>query len=89
MTQAGIAPGFNLGPVALSFPVTLSFDSHDFHGGDAGFAYVSGGISASIPLTKHISATLGATYYHTNAKVIPGNPTENFVMGSGGLTVSF
>ena len=87
--QVGIAPALTLGPVALSFPVTLSFDTHDFHGGDAGFAYASAGITGTIPITKHISAIIGATYYHTNQSVIPGNPTENFVMGSGGFSVAF
>ncbi len=86
--QVGIAPALTLGPVSLSFPVTVSVDSHDFHGGDGGFAYVSAGISGSIPLTKHISMILGATYYHTNHNVIP-NPEDDFVVGSGGFSISF
>ncbi|MDB6137109.1 MAG: hypothetical protein JWO94_181 [Verrucomicrobiaceae bacterium] len=87
--QIGIAPGTTLGPVALSFPVTVSFDTDNFHGGNAGFAYVSAGISASIPLSKHVSAILAGTYYHTNNDVIPGNPESDFVLGSAGLSVSF
>ncbi|MDB6075482.1 MAG: hypothetical protein JWO89_3122 [Verrucomicrobiaceae bacterium] len=86
--QIGIAPGTKLGAVALSFPVTVSFDTDNFHGGDAGFAYVSAGVSASIPLTKHVSAIVAATYYHTNDSVIP-NPDSDFVVGSAGLTVAF
>lgn len=87
--QIGIAPALTLGPLALSFPVTVSYDSNEFHGGDAGFAYVSAGVSGSIPLTKHISAVIGATYYHTNKEVIPGNPDQDFVLGSAGFSVAF
>lgn len=86
--QIGIAPGTTLGPVALSFPVTVSFDTDNFHGGDAGFAYVSAGVSASIPLTKHVSAVLAGTFYHTNDSVIP-NPDSDFVVGTAGITVAF
>lgn len=87
--QIGIAPGTTLGPVALSFPVTVSFDTDNFHGGDAGFAYVSAGVAATLPLTKHVSAVLSATYYHTNDSVIPVNTDSNFVLGSAGITVAF
>ena len=86
--QVGFAPGTTLGPVALSFPVAVSFDTDNFHGGDAGFAYVSAGVSATIPLTKQISASLGVTYYHTNPDVIP-NVDDDFVTGSAGFVVTF
>jgi hypothetical protein len=88
VTQVGIAPGTTVGPVALTFPITVSFDTDNFHGGSAGFGYVSAGISASIPVTKHVSVGLGATYYHTNDSVIV-NPDSDFVLGSAGMTVSF
>ena len=87
--QIGIAPGCPLGPITLSMPVTLSVETKGYHGGDGGFAYASAGLTATIPLTKHVSAIIGATYYHTDAAVIPYNPTENFVMGTAGLTVVF
>ena len=89
VTQVGVAPGTTLGPVALSFPITASFDTNNYHGGSGGFAYVSAGISASVPLTKHISALLSGTYYHTEAKVFPGNPDNDFVLGSAGISVAF
>ena len=89
VTQVGIAPGTTLGPVSLSFPVTVSFDTEDFHGGDAGFAYVSAGVGATIPIVDHVALALGVTYYHTNDDVIPGNPDSDFVTGSAGLVVSF
>ena len=89
VTQVGIAPAATVGPVSLAFPLTVSFDTSNFHGGSAGFAYVSAGISASVPLTKHISLSVAGTYYHTNDSVIPGNPDSDFVLGSAGVTVSF
>jgi hypothetical protein len=89
VTQVGIAPATTLGPVSLSFPVTLSFDTDDFHGGQGGFAYVSAGLGATIPIVDHLALTLGVTYYHTNNDVIPGNPDSDFVTGSAGLVVNF
>lgn len=87
--QVGIAPGFSAGPVALSFPVAVSYDTDAFHGGQAGLGFASAGVTASIPLTKQIAATVGATYYYTNDQVIPGNPDEGFIMGSAGLVITF
>jgi hypothetical protein len=89
VAQVGIAPGTTLGPVSLSFPITVSFDTEDYHGGDAGFAYVSAGVGASVPIVEHLSLALGVTYYHTNEDVIPGNPDTDFVTGSAGLVISF
>jgi len=89
VTQVGIAPGTTLGPVSLSFPVTVSFDTDNFHGGSGGFAYVSAGVGASIPIVDHLSLALGVTYYHTDDSVIPGNPDSDFVTGSAGLVISF
>lgn len=89
VTQVGIAPAVTAGPVSFSFPVTVSFDTENFHGGDAGFAYVSAGIAATVPLTKHISLTVAGTYYHTEDSVIPVNPDSDFVLGTAGITVSF
>lgn len=87
--QTGIAPGFNAGPVALSFPLAVSYDTDNFHGGQSGIGFGSAGITASIPLTKQISASVGATFYYTNDQVIPGNPDEGFIVGSAGLTITF
>lgn len=88
VAQTGIAPGTTLGPVALSFPITVSFDTDNFHGGDAGFAYVSAGIGATVPLTKQIALSLGVTYYHTQSDVIP-NVDDDFITGSAGFVVTF
>jgi hypothetical protein len=86
--QIGVAPSTTLGPVTLSFPVTVSFDTDGFHAGGEGFAYVSAGVGASIPIHKQISLSLGATYYHTQDDVIP-NAEEDFVVGSAGIVFTF
>lgn len=89
VTQVGIAPSKTWGKVTASLPITVSFDTDNFHGGNAGFAYVSAGPQFSIALSKHISANLGATYYHTNDNVISTNPASDFVLGTAGFTVAF
>jgi hypothetical protein len=89
VAQVGIAPSKTFGKVTVSLPVTVSFDTDGFHGGDAGFAYASVGLGASIPLAEHVTLNLGATYYHTDDEVIPFNVDEDFVLGSGGITISW
>ncbi|WP_113956837.1 hypothetical protein [Roseimicrobium gellanilyticum] len=88
VAQVGVAPSTALGPVTLSFPITVSFDTDGFHAGDGGFAYVSAGVGASIPIHKQISLSVGATYYHTQDDVIP-NADEDFVVGSAGIVFTF
>lgn len=87
--QLGIAPSKTWGALTLALPVTVSFDSDGFHGGDAGFAYVSAGLGATYAISKHVALNLGVTYYHTNDSVIPVNPKSDFVTGLAGFTVSF
>jgi len=89
VAQVGIAPSKTFGKVTVSAPVTLSFDTDGFHGGDAGFAYASVGLGASIPLVEHVTLNLGATYFHTEDDVIPGNVDDDFVVGSAGVTISW
>ena len=89
VVQVGIAPAVPVGPVTISFPVTANYDTKGFHGGDAGFSYASGGINVNIPVMKHVSVNVGATYYYTNDQVIPGNVDEAFVAGSAGITIAF
>jgi hypothetical protein len=88
VAQVGVAPSTTVGPVTLSFPVTVSFDTDGFHAGDGGFAYVSAGVGASVPIHKQISLSIGATYYHTQDDVIP-NVDEDFVVGSAGIVFTF
>ncbi len=89
VTQVGIAPSKTFGKVTFAAPLTVSFDTDNYHGGDAGFAYVSAGLGASIPLFAHTTLNLGVTYYHTDDEVIPGNPDDDFVTGSAGVTIAF
>ena len=89
VTQVGIAPSKTFGKVTVSMPVTVSFDTDNFHGGDSGFAYASAGLGASIPLCAHTTLNLGATFYHTDDEVIPGNPDDDFITGSAGITIAF
>jgi hypothetical protein len=86
---AGISPGTKLGPVAISFPVQVAFDTDGYHGGDAGFSFASVGVSASIPIIDHVALNLGVTYYYTNDSVIPVNPDNNIITGSAGIAISF
>lgn len=89
VAQVGIAPSKTFGPVTVSLPVTVSFDTDQFHGGDSGFAYASIGLGASIPLCKHTALNLGVTFYHTEENVFPTNPDEDFFTGSAGIAISF
>jgi hypothetical protein len=89
VAQVGVVPTKKFGPVTVSAPITISFDTDQYHGGDSGFAYVSVGLGASIPLCKHTSFNLGVTYYHTEDGVFPTNPDSDFVTGTAGLTIAF
>jgi len=46
-------------------------------------------LGASIPICAHTTLNLGATFYHTEDDVIPGNPDEDFFTGSAGVTIAF
>lgn len=85
----GIAPSIEAGPVTIGFPVSAAFATDEYHGGDAGFAYASVGVTASIPIVEHVSLTLGVTGYYTDDSVIPSNPDDTFITGSAGLVISF
>lgn len=88
-------PSFSLGIVEFSLPVNVAFATDGFHGGDAGFAYASAGLGASVPLEFMTDAfgswalNAGVTYYYTNSDVIPNNPDESFLTGSIGVGLSF
>jgi hypothetical protein len=93
---AGIElPSFTLGTVEFSLPVSVAFATDGFHGGDAGFAFASAGVGASIPLAFMSDAlgswalNAGVTYYYTNSDVIPNNPDESFLTGTVGIGLSF
>ena len=48
----------------------------------------TGAVSASYPLTEHVSLAGSVTYYHTQNDVIP-NVDDDFVVGSAGPAARF
>lgn len=91
----GLSHSIEVEGVNLSVPFNIAWASDEFHGGEDGFAYLSIGLDASVPLS-FIPEELGAwdvhagvKYWHTNDDVIPGNPEENFVTGNIGIGTSF
>lgn len=89
VVQAGINPSTKLGPVTLSAPLALSYDTYDFHGGQAGFGFASLGLGATLPISKHVSLTASVDYFYTNDEVIVTNPDEGFVRGRAGVVITF
>ena len=98
--EVGIAPGVQVGPVALSLPIKAGFGSNDYYAVN-GYGYLAAGVRAEYKLTC-IPECLGswaihgdATYYNLgegteNANVPAIRDTDNneFVFG-GGLRVAF
>ncbi len=82
-------PTKTVGPVTLSLPVAMSYDTYDFHGGQAGFGYASVGLGATLPLSKCVSLTASVDYFYTNDNVIVTNPDEGFVRGRAGVVFTF
>ena len=84
--------GFEAGPVSFSIPLSVAFATDDYFGGDGGFAYVSTGVSASVPvpfLPGTWSYSAGVNYYYTESDVYPNNPDESVFTGTTGLTLTF
>ena len=93
-----VAPGFSLtDTVSLTIPAGVAFfTTDDFQGGTkSGYGYSYLGASVGVPL-DFIPSDYGAwslgfdvTGYFTRKDAIPGNPEENFVTGSVGLSLNF
>lgn len=77
--EIAIAPGFPLGPVAISFPIAAGFGSSDFYGSldtasgtiqNEEFGFVSGGVNVSYAIAAipecygSWTVNAGATYFH-------------------------
>jgi hypothetical protein len=79
--EAGIAPGFPIGPVSVTLPVTAGFGDA-FYNGDA-FGYVSAGASLSVPLAfipegyGTWTATASGLYYYMNDEPAAFNRGQN------------
>ena len=96
----GISPSYTLFestvvPTTLAIPVNVAFFTDEFQGGDSGFGYVSVGADLSADLgfipAEYGSWTgnVGITYFHTEDDAIPGNPEDDFITGTVGLTLAF
>ncbi|MGJ8634159.1 MAG: hypothetical protein ACSHX7_09590 [Luteolibacter sp.] len=94
----GLEQGFDVGPVAISFPFSIAyFTEEGFHGGgDSGLGYGSIGVAFSVPLSTFIGDGYGdwdlhggVTYYVTDQQVIPINVEGDFLTANLGLGLSF
>ncbi|MEP6667507.1 MAG: hypothetical protein ABJF10_00055 [Chthoniobacter sp.] len=93
--EAGIAPGFAAGPVAITFPITVGLGSEGFYASDT-FGYVAGGCQLSIPLSfipecyGKWTFSGGYTYYHLGVEVADatntGHRSQHVFQGAVGLT---
>ena len=93
----GVEEGFEAGPVTFSFPVNVAFGTDQYHtgpnsaGGGAGYAYTSVAANLSVPIPfipGDWEAHAGVTYFNTNPNYIP-NPSDNFITGNAGISLSF
>lgn len=89
VVQVGINPTTKCGPVTLSAPIALSYDTHNYHGGQAGFGFASAGLNATLPVSKHVALTASVDYFYTNDNVIVTNPDEGFIRGRAGVVITF
>lgn len=99
--EVGIAPGMQVGPVALSLPIKAGFGSGNYYADNANFGFVSGGVNAEYKLAfvpeclGDWSAHANATYYRLgNGTDIAGVPAirdrdENEFVFGGGLRIAF
>ncbi len=97
--QLSVSPGFDLieDALSVSIPAGIAFFlTDDFQGGtDGGYGYSYLGVSFGVPLS-FIPGSYGdwafnfdVIGYFTDDDAIPGNPEENFVTGSFGISVAF
>lgn len=97
--EVGIAPGFEAGPVAISFPIKAGFGSNEYYSENSGYGFFSAGIAASygmkfVPECYGVwTLSAGATYFNYGN---PGNGADsvksdisNDVVFNGGLKVAF
>ncbi len=99
--EIGISPGFQAGPLAITFPIKAGFGSDGYYAGDESFGFVSGGVNVEYPLA-FMPECLGSwsvrgygTYYYlgegTEDSSVPDvreSDNSEWVFG-GGLRVAF
>ena len=97
--EAGIAPSYLIGNLGIALPVKAGFGSNEYYAANAGFGFVSAGVSASYALTAipskwgAWSITAAATYLHygdpnADANTIKGAGRDDLVF-NGGMRVAF
>ncbi len=102
--EIGVAPSVPVGPVTLSFPLTLGLGSNEFYQANAGYGFFSAGINATYNLTcipecyGKWSVNAGYTYYNLgngtkDFNTQPANDvrdsSENEHVFSGGMMIAF
>lgn len=96
----GISPSITIpidgdNSIAVSFPMNIAIFSGGFQGGDGGYGYASGGVTATyrlgfIPKKFGLwDLSAGITFYHTPDYAIPNNPIETFFVTAVDLKMSF
>lgn len=90
--ELAVAPGYALGPVAFTLPLTLGTGQNGFYAKN-GYAYFSAGLNVAytLPVSKTYgtwTATAGLTYYNTDKKTTL-NPSADDLVVSGGFGVAF
>ena len=93
--ELGVAPGYTVGPVTFTVPLTVGLGDHKFYGGPA-FGYFSAGLQASIPLSfipecyGKWTFSGGYTYYLLSDTVADasatGHESQHVLQGAIGLT---
>ncbi len=99
--ELGLSPGFAVGPVAVTIPLTVGFGSSDFYASNRGFGFFSGGVNLGYAITSipecygTWTVSAGATYYYLgsalssfNVPSVRSSGNDEFVF-SGGLSVAF
>jgi len=99
--EVGIAPGMQLGPIALSLPIKAGFGSSDYYANNAGYGFLSAGVNAEYKLAfvpeclGDWSAHANATYYNLGSGTSGAgvdairNHDQHEVVFGGGLRVAF
>jgi len=93
--EVGLAPGYTVGPVTFTVPLTLGLGDHKFYGGPA-FGYFSAGLQMSIPISfipecyGKWTFSGGYTYYELSDNVAnataTGHESQHVFQGAIGLT---
>lgn len=99
--EVGIAPGMQLGPIALGLPIKAGFGSSDYYANNAGYGFLSAGVNAEYKLAfvpeclGDWSAHANATYYNLGSGTAGAgvdairNHDQHEVVFGGGLRVAF